>query len=326
MRIRRRRTTSTTIRATTSTTVTTTTSVTMVPPVTGPIKCLSAPAQSNSAHATTAALAKKLGATHYRYAFEIGWGLEALDSVVTTCRNLGLKMILCVFRADRIIPTDDAGRAAFASTCRDLVARCGTTVTHLEVWNEPNHKPFVIAQNPQAYARLMIATHALIKTTYGTTITTITGGLSPEPSPYAPHEFWAACCATDPRFVTSFDLVGMHPYCFPHSPLGSESWNAMAQSVIMWAKTGSDYGRTVEFAATEYGAPSNWNGFTEATQAQWYADYRTAFQTRGPIWRVVSPYTILDGNAGAGESWGPSAGLLRTDQSEKPAATVWRNQ
>jgi|GEM_PF-3831747 len=319
-------TTSTTTTTTTTTTATLTTTVTPAPIPPTVIKCVSAPAQSNSAHLTTATLGKQLGATHYRYAFEIGWGLEALDSVLTTCRNLGLKLVLCVFRADRIIPTDDAGRAGFASTCRDLAARCGNTITHLEVWNEPNHKPFVIAQNPQAYARLMIATHRLIKTTFGSTITTITGGLSPEPSPYAPHEFWDACCQADPAFIDSFDLVGIHPYCFPHSPLGSESWNAMAQTVILWAKTGSQYGRTVEFAATEYGAPSNWQGFTEATQAQWYADYRTAFQTRGPVWRLVSPYTILDGNAGAGESWGPSAGLYRTDRTEKPAATVYRNQ
>jgi len=312
----------TTTTTTTATTVSPTANAT--PPAT--IKCLSAPAQSNSAHATSAALAKQLGATHYRYAFEIGWGLEALDSVVQTCRTLGLKLVLCVFRADRIMPTDDAGRAAFASTCRDLIARAGTTITHLEVWNEPNHRPFVIAQNPQAYARLMIATHALIKTTFGSTVATITGGLSPEPSPYAPHEFWFACCAADPAFITSFDLVGIHPYCFPHSPLGNESWNAMAQTVTIWSQTGTKYGRTVEFAATEYGAPSNWQGFTEATQAQWYGDYRTAFKTRGPVWRLISPYTILDGSAGAGESWGPSAGLIRTDRTEKPAATVYRNQ
>jgi len=311
---------------TTTTTTTTTVSPTANTPAPGRVKCISAPAQSNAAHVTSATLAKKLGATHYRYAFEIGWGLEALDSVVATCKTLGLQMILCVFRADRIIPTDDAGRATFASTCRDLVARAGPIVTHLEVWNEPNHKPFVTVQDPAAYARLMIATHALIKTTFGSTVTTITGGLSPEPSPYAPHEFFAACCATDPRFVTSFDLVGIHPYCFPHSPLGYESWNAMFQSVLLWQATGAKYGRTVELAATEYGAPSAWQTFTEATQAQWFGDYWTAFATRGPVWRIASPYTALDGNVGAGESWGPSAGLYRYDQTEKPAAAVWRSQ
>lgn len=296
------------------------------PPPAARIKCVSAPAQTNAAHVTSATLAKQLGATHYRYAFEIGWGLDALDSVVKTCTTLGLKIVLCVFRSDRIVPTDDAGRAAYASTCRDLIARAGTIVTHLEVWNEPNHKPFVTVQDPTAYARLMIATHALIKTTFGSQITTITGGLSPEPSPYAPHEFFASCCAADPRFVTSFDLVGVHPYCFPHNPLGSESWNAMAQTVTLWKQTAATYGRTVEFAATEYGAPSAWSTFTETTQAQWYTDYQTAFMTRGPVWRLVSPYTALDGNAGAGESWGPSAGLYRLDLSEKPAAAVWRSQ
>lgn len=295
----------------------------------GPIKALSAPAQSNAAHVTSATLAKQLGATHYRYAFEIGWGLEALDSIVATCRNLGLQIILCVFRADRIVPTDDAGRAAYASTCRDLIARSGTTITHLEIWNEPNHRPFVTVQDPAAFARLVIATHRLIKTTFGSTVTTITGGLSPEPSPHAPHEFWAACCATDPTFVTSFDLVGMHPYAFPHSPLGYESWNAVYQSVLLWQATGAKYGRTVEFAATEYGAPSSWTNlgitFDEAKQAQWYRDYATAFATRGPVWRIVSPYTAQDGNAGAGESWGPSAGLYRIDQTIKPAGTVYAN-
>lgn len=295
-------------------------------------KCLSAPAQSNAAHAATARLAKDLGATHYRYAFEIGWGLEALDSVVTTCRNLGLKIVLCVFRADRIIPTDDPGRAAFASTCRDLIARAGPIVTHLEVWNEPNHRPFVTVQDPAAYARLMIATHALIKTTFGSTVTTITGGLSPEPSPYAPHEFWAACCATDPRFVTSFDLAGIHPYCFPHSPLGTESWNALAQTVTLWKDTAAKYGRTIEFAATEYGAPSAWTTtylgtsvtFDESRQAQWYRDYLTAFTTRGPVFRLVSPFMPIDSNVGG--TWEPTTGLYRQDLTEKPAAAVWRAQ
>lgn len=287
------------------------------------IKCVAAPAQSNAAHVVSATQAKKLGATHYRYAFEIGWGLEALDSVVGTCKTLGLKMVLCVFRADRIIPTDLAGAQAFAAKTVELLKRTQGLATHVEVWNEPNHKPFVVQQNPVAFAQLMVETHKAVKAALPSVVT-ITGGLSPEPSPYAPHEFFAACCKANPKFVWSFDLVGYHPYCFPHSPLGSESWNAMLQAVTLWKATRTAYGRVAEFAATEFGAPSAWKDFNEAKQAQWISDYFKAFASRGPVWRLAGVFTAKDGNIGTGAAWEPSTGMYRGDLGEKPAANVFR--
>lgn len=288
------------------------------------VRGVSVPAQSNGAHAGCVQLARGLGVSHYRYAFEFGWGLEAFDSVVGSCRAAGLKLVLCVFRSDRVVPVDAVGRTVFAEQVAQLVERGQGIVSHVEVWNEPNHFPFVTVKDPVRWAALVVAVSARLRAAFpGVKI--ISGGVSPEPSPFAPHEFvWAA--ASQPGFLDAIDMIGWHPYCFPHNPMGSESWNAMRQAVTVWEEIKSSFGRDVPFAATEYGAPSAWQGFMESTQAQWFQDYWTAFESRGPKWELVSPFMVQDGNAGTGASWEPSTGLFRADGSEKPAAAVYRGQ
>lgn len=294
------------------------------------IKGASAPAQTNASHTTAIGLAKQLGATHYRYAFEIGWGLEALDHIVTQCKAQGMKLILCVFRNDRVMPTTLTDAQAHAATVVSLLGRTQGICTHVENWNEPNHLPFVTVQNAAAFAQLQIEFHKAVKLSYPT-IKTITGGLSPETSPNAPDQFFLNACAADARFASSFDLVGFHPYCFPFSPLGTESWNNMKQAVNLWSNVKSTYGRTVTFAATEFGAPSSWTTtylgnsvtFDEAKQAQWMSDYFKAFAARGPSWAVASVFMPKDGSIGG--TWEPSTGMYRSTGVAKPAATAFKN-
>jgi hypothetical protein len=274
-------------------------------------------------------LAKQMGATHYRYAFEIGWGLEALDSIVSGCASRGLKLVLCVFRADRVLPVDDTAASSYASTVVSLLGRTNGLCTHVEFWNEPNNATFSTTRDAASFARLVVAAHAATKAAYPT-IKTITGGLSPAGGAYQPNTWFLAACAANANFVNSFDYVGFHPYCFPHSPMESQSWNAMKQAVDLWNSLKTTYSKTAEFAATEYGAPSSWtvtqfdgtHVFDEAKQAQWIGYYKTAFDTRGPSWPLVAVFTIKDGNAGTGAAWEPSCGMWRADGTAKPAASV----
>lgn len=273
-------------------------------------------------------LAKQLGVTHYRYAFEIGWGLEALDYIVAGCQSRGLKLLLCVFRNDRVLPVDATAATSYANTCVSLLGRCGGIATHIEFWNEPNNSSFSTTRSATDWARAVVAGHAAVKAAYPN-VKTITGGLSPAGGSYQPNTFFLAACSANASLVNSFDYVGMHPYCFPHTPMGNESWNAMKQSVDLKNSLSSLYSKTAEFAATEYGCPSNYLAtdvtpnvqFDEAKQLTWFGYYKQAFDTRGVTWGLESVFTIRDGNAGTGTAWEPSCGLYRADNTAKPAAS-----
>lgn len=296
------------------------------------IKAVSAPAQTNAAHTADMARAKSLGVTHYRYAFEIGWGTEALDHIVTQAKIYGLKVILCVFRNDRVMPTTVGGAASYATTVVSLLSRGVGTITHVEFWNEPNHTPFCTVPNASVFAQLVSISHAEVKAVYPA-VQTITGGLSPESGSKQPDTFFAAALATNAAawsgtaFKDSFDLVGWHPYCFPHSPLGVESWNAMHQAVLCKNATFTNFGKTLKFAATEFGAPSNYtfniydgaHVFNETVQAQWISYYWQAFKNLGLTWEIASGFMPKDGAIGG--TWEPSTGLYRVDGTAKPAVS-----
>jgi len=248
------------------------------------IKGISSPAQPNTSHDEDIAKHAAFGATHYRYAFEIGWGTENLQHVAESVNNAGMKLILCVFREDRALPSTLIGAREFADTCKALIDLCPPgVVTHLEVWNEPNHYPFVLSPNPTAFAQLVVKTSEVVKIAYPT-IKIISGGLSPDEYPNDPYTFFLNCVKANKSFLNSIDYAGWHPYSFPHSPLSSEAWNAMHQAVKTWKKVKSQYGKTLQFAATEFGAPSETGSYTEASQSRWMTDYFTAFATRGPLW------------------------------------------
>lgn len=325
------KTTTTAPSPTTTTTATTTTSPTIVTTTTASsrVHCASAPAQSNSTHGQTMDLAKLLGVTHYRYAFEIGWGTEALDYIVAGCASRGLRLVLCVFRNDRVLPADATAATSYANSVVSLLGRTNGLCDFVELWNEPNNSNFSTTRSATDWARAVVAGHAAVKAAYPN-IKTISGGLSPAGGSYQPNTFFLAACTANASMINSFDYVGWHPYCFPHTPLGNESWNAMKQAVDLWNSLKTNYSKTVEFAATEFGAPSNYLAtdvtpnvqFDEAKQAQWMDYYRTAFNTRGPAWALESVFTIRDGNAGTGTAWEPSCGMYRADNTAKPAAAV----
>lgn len=300
------------------------------------IKCVAAPTQSDASHQISINLAKRLGATHYRYAYEIGWG-DALPSVANMVRTAGMKMVLCVFRKDRIMPTTTITQTEFGLAINNLIAKAPDLITHVEIWNEPNHPPFVTTPNAAAFAGTVINSYKTIKAKYPA-IKIITGGLSPESGTKQPDVFFKACIAADSAFISSFDMIGWHPYSFPSNPTGTQSWNPVYQARLLKSHLAVKYpGRTFEFAATEYGAPSKWSTqyagttvvFDEAKQAKWYKDYFVAFTTQGVAWTLVAPFTLRDQAAGSGgytgTTWEPTVGLYCHDSPfvAKPAAAVY---
>jgi hypothetical protein len=272
-------------------------------------------------------LAKQQGYSHYRYAFEIGWGIEALDYIIAGCQSRGLKLLLCVFRNDRILPVDQAACDSYAASLVSYIARGVGTITHVEFWNEPNLTTFSTTRDATQWARMCVTAHAAVKAAYPT-VKTITGGLSPAAGAYQPNTWFLAACAANASLKTSFDMIGIHPYDFPHSPMSNYSWCVNKQVVDLKNSMVSLYGVNPTFAATEYGAPSSytvtqWDGthvFDEAKQAEWMGYYKTAFDTRGATWGLESVFMVRDGAIGG--TWEPSTGMFRADNTAKPAAAV----
>lgn len=304
------------------------------------IKCVSAPTQSNAKHQININMAVALGATHYRYAYEIGWG-DALPSVAAMVRAAGLKMVLCVFRQDRYMPATAATQLAFANSVKALVAKATDIITHVEVWNEPNITPFCKNINPLFWGQTVVATSTAVKATYPT-VKIITGGLSPAGGMNKPDVYFMEPIKKVGGFSTSFDYIGWHPYCFPSNPLSNVSWNPLYQALALKNVLHTKYpARTFSFAATEYGAPSKWSStalgtpvvFDDAKQAKWYKDYFTFFATKGVTWGLISPFTLRDQAPGVtgytGTTWEPTVGFYRygtndaTPGTAKPAAAVY---
>jgi polysaccharide biosynthesis protein PslG len=139
------------------------------------------------------------------------------------------------------LPVRAEDYAAFAQT---VVRRYGNFATNvnfrgglsgIQVWNEPNHYPFVQQVDVLKYVSMLKLTYPAVRGVDAYQYV-LAGGLSPAPDSTNGKDmsptsflhnlyFWGA--------RGSFDAVGHHPYSFPCSPLVNAPWNAFQQTLAL---------------------------------------------------------------------------------------------
>jgi hypothetical protein len=203
------------------------------------------------------------------------------------------------------------------------------SITHWQVWNEPNHREFSMPRpNPDVYTAMLRSAYPAVKAV-DPTATVVTGGTAPAPdnpngTEYQPATWLRALYDRGARGF--FDAVGHHPYSVPTNPLDAQHWNAFTQTQTLHdlMVTNGDGNKLVW--ATEMGAAtgSASGALTEAQQAQWIHDYYLGWNTTfadftGPIFVMA----VRDRSANRAAKW-ENLGLLRFDRTPKPAYAVFQ--
>jgi hypothetical protein len=283
------------------------------------------------------------------------WWWDATDRLVTQARARGLRIIGviaytptwarpadCPAGTDKCLP---ASPETFADMARAAAQRYGTASTSVglrgsinvwQIWNEPNHFPFVQPTVDAArYTRMLKRAYVTIKEG-DPTATVLAGGTAPAPDDaygkdMSPMTFLRRIYANGGKGY--FDAFAHHPYSFPCSPLQAASWNAFTQTKDLHVIMEQNGDGAKKVWGTEAGAPTASNvgpcgsigtSVTEAQQAQFVADYFTGWDKdfasfTGPlIW-----YQIRDNGTDPG-NFDDHLGLLRRDWSEKPAYRTFK--
>ena len=206
------------------------------------------------------------------------------------------------------------------------------SITTWQVWNEPNHFPFVqpVVDVPK-YTAMLKRTYVEVKKV-DPTATVIAGGTAPAPDnpngrDMKPVTFLRNIYANGGQGF--FDAFGHHPYSFPCSPLVNAEWNAFTQTRYLHQIMTQNGDGAKKVWGTESGAPTGSNvgpctdgpnvSVSEATQAQFVADYIKGWtQDFGKFTGPLIWFQIRDDGLNRA-AWDNNLGLLRHDFSAKPA-------
>jgi hypothetical protein len=209
-------------------------------------------------------------------------------------------------------------------------------ISAIQVWNEPNHYPFVQKVNVALYTYMLKITFAAVKSADWTT-SVLAGGLAPAPDDpsgkdMSPASFLGSIYLWGAK--GSFDAVGHHPYSFPCSPLTEAPWNAFYQTLSLHFVMAANGDGGKKIWATETGAPTgaDVNGcaatggksVTPDTQAAYTAQYIMRWtKDWGAFTGPLFWFQVRDNGTNAWV-WEDNMGLLRRDYSVKPAFNVFR--
>jgi hypothetical protein len=280
---------------------------------------------------------------------------DATDRLVVQARARGLRIIGvmgyspawarpadCPPNSNKCLP---ASAEPYADMARAMTERYGAnsslaalrgSINVWQVWNEPNHYPFVHVVDPARYTRILKRAYVSIKAV-DPAATVLAGGTSPAPDdPYlkdmSPVTFLKRIYANGGQ--GNFDAFSHHPYSFPCSPLVAEPWNAFEQTRYLHEVMAQNGDGNKKIWGTESGAPTGDNvgpcaagpnvSVTEAQQAQFVADYSYGWhKTFGSFTGPLIWFQIRD-NGTRPMEFDDHFGLLRRDYSEKPAYRVFK--
>jgi hypothetical protein len=279
------------------------------------------------------------------------WRWSQIDRFVRESRALGLEIIaVAAYSPPWAVPAScpvgethcfPASPEPYATFVRAAAERYGTLsaipdlrngITSWQIWNEPNHVPFV---NPvvdvAAYTTLLKRAYVEIKAA-DPAATVVAGGTAPAPNDpsgrdMSPVSFLQGIYARGGQGF--FDAFAHHPYSFPCSPLVDAEWNAFQQTQTLHDVMAQNGDGAKKVWGTESGAPTATNvgpcaagpnvSVTEATQAQYVADYFKGWTEKfGAITGPLIWYQIRDNGTNPGY-YDDHLGLLRRDFSEKPS-------
>jgi hypothetical protein len=209
-------------------------------------------------------------------------------------------------------------------------------ISAIQVWNEPNHYPFVQRVDIPRYVAMLRQTFNAVKK-YDWAMSVLAGGTAPAPDDpggrdMSPVSFLNALYFWGAR--GSFDAFGHHPYSFPCSPLTEAPWNAFFQTLSLHYVMAYHGDGAKRIWGTEAGAPtgadlggctaSGGRSVTEATQAQFAAQYILRWtKDWGSFTGPLFWFQVRDNGSNAWD-WNDNLGLLRRNFTPKPAYDVFR--
>lgn len=261
----------------------------------------------------------------------------SLDRILVLADRAGMKLLPVAGSAPDWLdggrgPSTPEAFAAYADFLSAAVHRYSPRIRAWEIWNEPNLSSFwPPAPDQTAYAQLLRAAHAAIKAADPTALV-LFGGLSPVPD-IPPEESQARRLVPAVRFLAdvyaaggagTFDALSFHPYTWPElpdSPNPWSGWTIMAGPIRDLMTAHGDAGKKVWI--TEFGAPTNPGGVTEATQAEILrrgVERARATPWAGPV--LWYSYRDLGTDPEDSEDW---YGLVRHTRDPKPAYPVFRD-
>lgn len=262
------------------------------------------------------------------------WNWRTYDRIVAAIQAHGLKILgLLAYTpawarpancttTDKCPPGDLAAWQEFVTT---TVNRYKGTVSHWEVWNEPNLRGFwATGPDPVAYAELLKATYPAVKQA-DPNATVVTGGLAPaetsDADRYPIYSFAVAMFAAG--IHGSFDALGIHPYTYPYVPDDAVSYNNYYNLGKYYDLLIANGDSDKQVWATEAGAPTGTyvgpdrRAVSEATQAvvaQRIYEIAAKRPWQGPVfWFCFRDYGPDPGDIEQ------NFGLLHNDGSPKPA-------
>jgi hypothetical protein len=247
-----------------------------------------------------------------------------VDNVVNQARARGLTVLgLIGYAPGWSRPPVSVGQGPpldlelFGRFAELAAARYSSSITHWEIWNEPNHPGFFApCPSVPVYFGLLRSAYTAIHRVQPNAVV-ISGGLANRRDGFcsiAPKTF------TDQLYALGggafLDALAVHPYTWPDTVAEDTRgyWNAVAD-VHATMDANGDGAKKVWI--TEYGAPTGTAGVSDERQAQIVAsgvEASRALPYTGPIF--IHAIRDRGTDAAAPED---NYGLLRKDFSPKPA-------
>jgi hypothetical protein len=299
--------------------------------------------QSYDTEPDTLRLAKNCGARIYRVACDMSSptaGLE-LEVAVDRVRNLGMDVLVTATYSPpdlgeyHQVPLTTEQRTEWAERVGAVIKRNVGRVRAVEVWNEPNHRPFNDQPNLERwiprYVDLLNKTYREIKKADRNIIVT-TGGTSPrgtDANGFSPIEWTKGLYArTPPRF----DALAHHPYSFPYPASTAKDWNSCWQTltiaaVVRWNEALRSmpmkpiYATEVNFPSYPPDHAPIERAVDERTQVDRFLDLAHLWRS----WEWTGPliwFGVRDGKDG--DLAKTHGGLHRADGTPKPIVPYFR--
>lgn len=303
-----------------------------------------------------------LGVTWVRW--DIDWSIvqsddpssydwSGVDRVAATAKRYGINSLAIITYTARFARNKDCVNSG--SSCQPdqaqtfgvfagkVASRYKALISHFEIWNEPNSKLFwgprpdtaVYAENlKEAYLQIKNANPGAF---------VLSGGLSASDdiadTSFSPVTFIEELYSH--QYNRYFDGVALHPYTYPATPNYVSAWNnwQRIKSVRQLMIKGGDSAKKIWI--TEYGAPTGGPGnpfsfnrldnfhygrdyVDEAAQVEFLNEATTYYKKNSGWLGPFFWYSLRDNgtNRDTPENF---FGLLRFDESEKPAFGVFQN-
>ncbi len=225
-----------------------------------------------------------------------------------------------------------------------VAARYKDSISHFEIWNEPNY-PFFWKPTPSvsSYAKILKEAYLEIKNANPDAIV-LSGGLAPSADDaeggISPITFLTGLYVLSSQ-SKYFDAVSFHPYTYPALPSYEAPWNAWQQMSVLHQIMISNNDANKKIWITEVGAPTSGpttafnanqlssfvygkNFMTETAQSEILSDGLDYF-AENKDWLASYFFYSLRDNDIATSTPENFFGLLRHDGSKKPSYNVFQS-